>query len=112
MWFIYFVLIRNYIKSFQGEMKKIIFLFAVLVVMNGCAQSTSFVGPTYTMVKSGSMIQAGNSFAASYGFTKLTGATPGDVAISLTKNDKFETFASETIRLPNYYCSSNYYRKN
>ena len=86
MWFIYFVLIRFYIKSFQGEMKKIFFLISILTILNGCAQSTSLLGPTYTMAKSGSILQAGNSFAASYGIKKLTGTTPGEYAMSFAKS--------------------------
>jgi len=89
MWLIYFVLIENYIKSFQGEMKKIFFLISMLAILSGCAQSTSFLGPTYTMAKSGSILQAGNSFAASYGIKKLTGSTPGEHAMSFVK--KYET---------------------
>ena len=58
----------------------------MLAILNGCAQSTSFLGPTYTMAKSGSIIQAGNSFAASYGFKQLTGTTPGEYAMSYVKN--------------------------
>jgi len=88
MWFIYFVLIRFYIKSFQGEMKKIFFLISMLAILNGCAQTTSLVGPTYTIAKSGSIIQAGNSFAASYGIKKLTGTTPGEYAMSFVNEYK------------------------
>ena len=85
MWFIYFDLMWNYIKSFQGEMKKIFLLISMLTILNGCAQSTSFMGPTYTMAKSGSIIQASNSFAASYGFKHLTGSNPGEYAMSFAK---------------------------
>ena len=58
----------------------------MLAILNGCAQSTSFLGPTYTMAKSGSIIQAGNSFAASYGFKQLTGTTPGKYAMSFARS--------------------------
>ena len=51
-------------------MKKIIFLIFLVGILNGCAQSTSLVGPSYTLAKSGSLIQAGNSVAASYGVKK------------------------------------------
>ena len=72
-------------------MKNIFLLIFALVILNGCAQSTSLVGPTYTMAKSGSVLQAGNSFAASYGFKSLTGKTPGEYAFSsFAKNDKSE----------------------
>ena len=47
----------------------LIFLFGI-VILNWCAQSTSFVGPSYTLAKSGSVIQAGNSIAMSYGLKK------------------------------------------
>ena len=90
MWFIYFVLIRFYIKSFQGEMKKIFFLISMLAILNGCAQTTSLVGPTYTIAKSGNIIQAGNSFAASYGIKKLTGTTPGEYAMSFVNDYKVD----------------------
>ena len=73
-------------------MKKFFLLIFALVILNGCAQSTSLVGPTYTMAKSGSILQAGNSFAASYGFKNLTGKTPGEYAFSsllvLTLNER------------------------
>ena len=38
------------------------------------------------MVKSGSIIQASSSFAASYGFKQVTGTTPGDYAMSFAKS--------------------------
>ena len=95
MWFIYFVLIRIYIKSFQGEMKKIFFLISMLAILNGCAQTTSFVGPTYTMAKSGSIVQAGSSFAASYGIKTLTGTTPGEYAMSFAKKYKVDVLLTE-----------------
>ena len=51
-------------------MNRILILLLSIVILNGCAQSTSFVGPSYTLVKSGSVIQAGNSVAMSYGLKK------------------------------------------
>jgi len=51
-------------------MNRILVLFFGIVILNGCAQSTSFVGPSYTFAKSGSVMQAGNSIAMSYGFKK------------------------------------------
>ena len=46
-------------------MNRILVLLFGIVILNGCAQSTSFVGPTYTLAKSGSVMQAGNSVAMS-----------------------------------------------
>ena len=51
-------------------MNRILILLFGIVILNGCAQSTAFVGPSYTLAKSGSVIQAGNSVAMSYGFKK------------------------------------------
>jgi len=51
-------------------MSRILILLLGIIILNGCAQSTSFVGPSYTLVKSVSVIQAGNSVAMSYGFKK------------------------------------------
>jgi len=56
-------------------MKRIIFLLFAMAILNGCAQSTSFLGPTYTLAKSGSVIQAGNSMAVSYGLKKTFNQT-------------------------------------
>ena len=58
----------------------------MLTILNGCAQSTSLLGPSYTMAKSGSIIQASSSFAASYGFKQVTGTSPGDYAMSFAKS--------------------------
>ena len=70
----------------------------MLAILNGCAQTTSFVGPTYTIAKSGSIIQAGNSFAASYGVKKLTGLTPGEHAMSFAKKYKADVPLTEKER--------------
>ncbi len=35
----------------------------MFAILSGCAQTTSLLGPTYTIAKSGSILQAGNSFA-------------------------------------------------
>ena len=51
-------------------MNRLLILLLGIVILNGCAQSTSFVGPSYTLVKSGSVVQAGNSVAMSYGIKK------------------------------------------
>ena len=70
----------------------------MLAILNGCAQTTSFVGPTYTMAKSGSIVQAGSSFAASYCIKTLTGRTPGEYAMSFAKNYKADVLLTEKER--------------
>ena len=79
-------------------MKRIFFLISMLAILNGCAQTTSFVGPTYTMAKSGSIVQAGSSFAASYGIKALTGTTPGEYAMSFAKNYKIDSIMTQEER--------------
>ena len=63
-------------------MNRILVLLFGIVILNGCAQSTSFVGPSYTFAKSGSVIQAGNSVAMSYGFKKILNQTDANTMIT------------------------------
>ena len=63
-------------------MYRILILLLGIVILNGCAQSTSFVGPTYTLAKSGSVMQAGNSVAMSYGFKKVINKVDTNTMIS------------------------------
>ena len=97
-------------------MKKILFLLFGIVILNGCAQSTSFVGPSYTFAKSGSLIQAGNSVAMSYGFKKafnqidtntmMTSLIDGDIRECQTIHSSdlseifFDTLDSDCYRDP------------
>ena len=48
-------------------MRKLLVILLAVLFLNGCAQTTSMVGPTYTLVKTGSVVQAGSSIATSYG---------------------------------------------
>ena len=69
-------------------MNKILVLLIGIVILNGCAQSTAFVGPSYTLAKSGSVIQAGNSVAMSYGFKRAFNQIDTNTMItSLTDRD-------------------------
>ena len=68
-------------------MKKNIFFIIIFIVLNGCAQYSSIVGPVYTLAKTGSPILAGASAATSYGIKKTTGYTPGEHINSLVKNN-------------------------
>ena len=57
-------------------MRKSILLIIALVFLNSCADYTALVGPSYKMAKTGSILQAGTSYSASYGIKKITGQTP------------------------------------
>ena len=77
-------------------MKKNIFFVTIFIILNGCAQYSSVVGPTYTFAKSGSIVSTGASAATAYGFKKTTGQSPGDYVNSLVrKNYKINSFMNE-----------------
>ena len=77
-------------------MKKNIFFVVIFIILNGCAQYSSVVGPTYTLAKSGSIVSTGASAATAYGFKKTTGQSPGEYVNSLVrKNYKINSFMNE-----------------
>ena len=77
-------------------MKKNIFFVTIFIILNGCAQYSSIVGPTYTLAKSGSIVSTGASAATAYGFKKTTGQSPGEYVNSLVrKNYKINSFMNE-----------------
>jgi len=81
-------------------MKRIVFLISILAILNGCAQSTALLGPTYSMVKSESLIQVGTSFATSYGFKQAIDQTGTDELLtSLAENDIRECQTTHSTEL-------------
>ena len=81
-------------------MKKNIFFVTIFIILNGCAQYSSVVGPTYTLAKSGSIVSAGASAATAYGFKKTTGQSPGEYMNSLVrKNYKINSFMNEKTNI-------------
>jgi len=77
-------------------MKKSILLIITLVFLNACAEYSALVGPTFTMAKSGSVLQSGTSLASSYAIKKATGKSPDEYALSLVKkNDKLNTLLAK-----------------
>tara|TARA_B100000780_G_scaffold257065_1_gene206661 strand:- start:1583 stop:1879 length:297 start_codon:yes stop_codon:yes gene_type:complete len=63
-------------------MLKTITTIFFLLLLNGCVQSTAFLGPAITGASTGSVYQAGLSFGTSHVVSKVTGKTP-------TENIKF-----------------------
>ena len=47
-------------------MRRGIFYIIFFLILNGCAQYSSLVGPSYTFAKSGSVLQASSSVATSH----------------------------------------------
>ena len=68
-------------------MKKVFVIIFAVLFLNGCAQTTSMMGPTYTMAKTGSVVQAGSSVATSYGIKQALGQSPTEYITSLTKKE-------------------------
>ena len=69
-------------------MKKLFVILLAILFLNGCAQTTSMMGPTYSMAKTGSIIQTGSSIATSYGVKQALGQSPSEYIFSLAKNEK------------------------
>ena len=81
-------------------MKKNIFFVVIFIILNGCAQYSSVVGPTYTLAKSGSIVSTGASAATAYGFKKTTGQSPGEYVNSLVrKNYKINSLLAQKENL-------------
>ena len=82
-------------------MKKSIFFVGIFIILSGCSQYSSLVGPSYTLAKSGSVLQTGTAYATSYGIKKTTGQSPGEYIQTLVrKNHKINTLfvKNENIR--------------
>ena len=74
-------------------MKKSIFFVVIFVILNGCAQYSAFLGPTYTMAKTGNVVHVGSSMIASYGIKKTTGKLPTEhVNLFVKKHSKINSF--------------------
>ena len=54
-------------------MKKFILLIFATALLNGCAEYSSFLGPSITVAKTGNVARAGSTLAASYGVEYGTG---------------------------------------
>ena len=79
-------------------MKKSIFFVGIFIILSGCSQYSSLVGPSYTMAKSGSILQTGTAYATSYGVKKATGQSLGEHVNSLVrKNNKINSFLAQFI---------------
>ena len=74
-------------------MKKSIFFVVIFVILNGCAQYSAFLGPTYTMAKTGNVVHVGSSMIASYGIKKTTGKLLTEhVNLFVKKHKKINSF--------------------
>ena len=77
-------------------MKKSIFFVGIFIILSGCSQYSSLVGPSYTMAKSGSILHTSTAYATSYGVKKATGQSLGEHVNSLVrKNYKIDSFLTQ-----------------
>mgnify|MGYP001459056723 CR=1 FL=1 len=57
------------------KIKNFFLYIGLLMLLNGCYQSTAMIGPTLSFASSGSLYQAGLSFSANKAIEKETGLT-------------------------------------
>ena len=57
-------------------MKKILSLFSILFLLNGCAESMALLGPASSVLGGGNAAQSAVSSAVSFGVKKKTGKSP------------------------------------
>ena len=60
------------------------------------------MGPTYTMVKTGSIVQAGSSVATSYGVKHTLGQSPSEYIIIISK----KTLENESRECQTFHSTS------
>ena len=57
--------------------KKILLSVLFLILCNGCAQNSAFLGPAITFANTGNVYQAGLSYGSDKALTKITGKSSG-----------------------------------
>tara|TARA_B110000858_G_C17435903_1_gene307560 strand:- start:74 stop:385 length:312 start_codon:yes stop_codon:yes gene_type:complete len=67
--------------------KKIVIGLLLMCFINGCVQSTAFLGPVYTLASTGSVYQASLSYGSSKAIKKVTGKTTTESLKSILKED-------------------------
>mgnify|MGYP000219878636 CR=1 FL=1 len=72
---------------------KNLFFITVLILLNGCAQSTAFLGPALTVATTGNVYQAGFQYGTNEAIKKETGKDTinyvGDLVETNKKEKKF-----------------------
>jgi len=78
-------------------MRKIILFLFIAALLNGCAEYSSFLGPTITVAKTGNVTRAGSTLAASYGIEHGTGLSPGALVDESTELRECEVIHSTEL---------------
>jgi hypothetical protein len=83
-------------------MSKIITSIFFLLLLNGCVQSSAFLGPAVTVASTGNLAQAGLSYASSQTIIKITGKTPAkNIENFLKKNKENKKNATDFFKVVN-----------
>ena len=78
-------------------MRKIILFIFVSVLLNGCAEYSSFLGPSITVAKTGNITRAGSTLAASYGVEYGTGLSTKELVNESTELRECEILHSAEL---------------
>ena len=78
--------------------KKIILGIFIIILLSGCIQSTSFLGPIFTIGTTGSVNQAGLSYSSDKLITTLTGKTPTENLNNLLKAKKQDSDLRKLVK--------------
>tara|TARA_B100000780_G_scaffold130125_1_gene91206 strand:- start:648 stop:935 length:288 start_codon:yes stop_codon:yes gene_type:complete len=83
-------------------LKKLILGIIFLSFLNGCVQSTAFLGPMYTLGTTGNVFQAGLSYGSSKTVNIITGKTPveniKDIIQPKDEDSDFERLIKKRIK--------------
>ena len=77
--------------------KKILQIF-IMALLGGCAQTTSFLGPLYTLSTTGNMYQAGLSYGSDKAITTLTGKSSLENVEDLLKAKKQDSDLRKLVK--------------
>ena len=84
------------------KFSKIFFIFLTLVFLNGCVQSTALLGPGFTVVTTGNVMQAGLQYGANTAIKKETGKDTfehiKDAVESKNEEKKFKIEFTEMVK--------------
>ena len=77
---------------------KIILTVLIILFLNGCVQSTAFLGPVYTLGTSGNVMQAGLSYGTSYAVKKVTGKTVSENVNTIVDTEELKEKLKEKLK--------------
>ena len=78
--------------------KKIILKISIFALLTGCAQSTAFLGPIYTLGTTGNVYQAGFSLGSEKIVTTLTGKSSLENVEDLLKAKKQDSDLRKLVK--------------